>query len=126
MPIVSSTDFIAGAGGAQLAVTSQKWFPPDGVFGAAYSEGAGGADVLDIAAARTIYRALVRRARNMQAADIAVDKAFDSGDATALATAKANRQALRAAPDDPGIDAATTTDALVALWPTALLGPMPA
>lgn len=75
--------------------------------------------------ARDIHRDRVRAARNPKLAekDIEFQRALEtSADTTAIV---ADKQALRDAPADAAIDAATTPEELKAAWNTTLLGDSP-
>ena len=80
----------------------------------------GSAVEVDMAAARDIHRDKIRQARVelLAALDTAFMKALEKGaDTTAIVAAK---QALRDAPVDPAIDAATTPAELKAVQPAGL------
>lgn len=75
---------------------------------------------VDMDAAKDIWRDKIRQARTgkLEALDAEFMKALESGaDTTAIATAK---QALRDAPSDPSIHAATTPEALTKVQPAGL------
>ena len=75
--------------------------------------------------ARDIHRDKVRQARNPKLAekDVEFQRALETGaDTTAIV---ADKQALRDAPADAAIDAATTPEELKAAWNTTLLGDSP-
>jgi len=75
---------------------------------------------VDMAKAREIHRNRIRAARAplLAAADVAYMRALEAGQDTAAIVARKN--ALRAAPADPAIEAATTPEALAAVWPAVL------
>jgi|TARA_R100000455_G_scaffold29649_1_gene19972 hypothetical protein len=79
----------------------------------------------DIAKAKEIHKANIRIAREpkLAALDIEFQKALEtSADTSAIVTKK---QALRDAPADSAIDAATDEAALKAQWNSAILGDSP-
>ena len=75
---------------------------------------------VDMAAARDIWRDKIRQARvePLEALDTAFMKALETGVDTTQITA--DKQALRDAPTDPAIDAATTPEELAAVQPAGL------
>lgn len=75
---------------------------------------------VDMAAARDIWRDKIRLARTepLAALDTAFMKALETGADTTQITA--DKQALRDAPTDPAIDAATTPEELAAVQPAGL------
>ena len=80
---------------------------------------------IDMAKAREIHKTNIRNARTSKLAelDIEFQKAQETGAATTDIVAKKN--ALRDAPADSGIAAASTTDELKAQWNTSILGTSP-
>tara|TARA_R100000773_G_C4190969_1_gene96896 strand:- start:114 stop:374 length:261 start_codon:yes stop_codon:yes gene_type:complete len=80
---------------------------------------------IDMAKAREIHKTRIRRARTplLEALDIEFQKALETGASTTDIVAK--KQALRDAPADSGIAAASDTDALKAQWKTDILGTSP-
>ena len=80
---------------------------------------------IDMAKAREIHKTRIRRARTplLEALDIEFQKALETGSSTTDIVAK--KQALRDAPADSGIAAASDTDALKAQWKTDILGTSP-
>ena len=80
---------------------------------------------IDMAKAREIHKTNIRAARTPKLAelDIEFQKALETGASTTDIVAK--KQALRDAPADSGIDAASDTDALKAQWKTDILGTSP-
>jgi len=80
---------------------------------------------IDMAKAREIHKTRIRRARTplLEALDIEFQKALETGASTTDIVAK--KQALRDAPADSGIAAASDTDALKAQWKTDILGASP-
>ena len=80
---------------------------------------------VDMAKAREIHKTNIRTARSPKLAelDIEFQKALETGASTTDIVAK--KQALRDAPADSGIAAASNTDALKAQWKTDILGTSP-
>ena len=80
---------------------------------------------VDMAKAREIHKNNIRRAREPKLAELDVEfqKALETGASTTDIVAK--KQALRDAPADTGIAAASDTDALKAQWNTTILGDSP-
>ena len=80
---------------------------------------------VDMAKAREIHKNKIRDARKplLEALDIEFQKALETGSSTTDIVAK--KQALRDAPADSGIAAASDTDALKAQWKTDILGTSP-
>ena len=80
---------------------------------------------VDMAKAREIHKTNIRNARATKFAelDIEFQKALETGASTTDIVAK--KQALRDAPADSGIAAASNTDALKAQWKTDILGSSP-
>ena len=80
---------------------------------------------IDMAKAREIHKTNIRIAREPKLAelDIEFQKAQETGSSTTDIVAK--KQALRDAPADSGIAAASDTDALKAQWKTDILGTSP-
>ena len=80
---------------------------------------------IDMAKAREIHKTNIRTARTPKLAelDIEFQKALESGASTTDIVAK--KQALRDAPADSAIDAATTDAELKAQWNTDILGSSP-
>ena len=79
----------------------------------------------DMAKAREIHKNKIREARKDKLAelDIEFQKALETGASTTDIVSK--KQALRDAPADSGIAAASDTDALKAQWKTDILGDSP-
>lgn len=75
---------------------------------------------VDMAAAKDIWRDKIRQARTelLEALDTAFMKALETGADTTQITA--DKQALRDAPTDPAIDAATTPEELATVQPAGL------
>ena len=80
---------------------------------------------IDMAKAREIHKTNIREAREplLQALDVEFQKALEASSSTTDIVAK--KVALRDAPADSGIDAATTPDELKAQWNTTILGTSP-
>jgi flagellar basal body rod protein FlgB len=80
---------------------------------------------VDMAKAREIHKTNIREARTpkLQELDIEFQKALETGASTTDIVAK--KQALRDAPADSGIAAASDADALKAQWKTDILGTSP-
>ena len=80
---------------------------------------------VDMAKAREIHKTNIRTARASKLAELDVDfqKALETGASTTDIVAK--KQALRDAPADSGIAAASDADALKAQWKTDILGTSP-
>ena len=80
---------------------------------------------IDMAKAKEIHKNNIRKAREPKLAELDVEfqKALETGASTTDIVAK--KQALRDAPADSGITAASDTDALKAQWNTTILGDSP-
>ena len=80
---------------------------------------------IDMAKAREIHKNKIRVARKplLEALDIEFQKAQETGASTTDIVAKKN--ALRDAPADSGIAAASDADTLKAQWKTDILGTSP-
>tara|TARA_R100001126_G_scaffold83087_1_gene51387 strand:- start:123 stop:383 length:261 start_codon:yes stop_codon:yes gene_type:complete len=80
---------------------------------------------VDMAKAREIHKTKIRAAREekFKELDVEFQKALETGASTTDIVAK--KQALRDAPADSGIAAASDTDALKAQWKTDILGASP-
>ena len=80
---------------------------------------------IDMAKAREIHKAKIREARTPKLAELDVEfqKALETGASTTDIVAK--KQALRDAPADSGIAAASDAAALKAQWKTDILGTSP-
>jgi len=80
---------------------------------------------VDMAKAREIHKNNIRAARSPKLAELDVEfqKALETGASTTDIVAK--KQALRDAPADAGIAAASDADALKAQWKTDILGTSP-
>ena len=79
----------------------------------------------DMAKAKEIHKTKIRNARPSKFAelDIEFQRALETSADTSAIIAK--KQALRDAPADSAIDAATTTDELKSQWNTDVLGDSP-
>jgi len=79
----------------------------------------------DMAKAKEIHKKNIRTARTPKLAELDVEfqKALETGASTTDIVTK--KQALRDAPADSAIDAATDEAALKAQWNTAILGDSP-
>jgi len=80
---------------------------------------------IDMAKAKEIHKTNIRAAREPKLAelDVQFQRALETGASTTDIVAK--KQALRDAPADSDIDAATDADALKAQWKTDILGDSP-
>ena len=80
---------------------------------------------IDMAKAREIHKTNIREARKplLEALDVEFQKALETGASTTDIVAKKN--ALRDAPADSGIAAASDAEALKAQWKTDILGSSP-
>ena len=80
---------------------------------------------IDMTKAKEIHKDNIRYAREplLKALDIEFQKALETGASTTDIVAKKN--ALRDAPADSAITAASNTDALKSQWNTSLLGTSP-
>tara|TARA_X000001388_G_scaffold68868_1_gene56984 strand:- start:372 stop:827 length:456 start_codon:yes stop_codon:yes gene_type:complete len=80
---------------------------------------------MDIAKAREVHKENIRRARLEKLVELDIDfqKALETGADTASIVSK--KQALRDAPANTAINAATTEAELKAAWDTAVLGTSP-
>ena len=80
---------------------------------------------IDMAKAREIHKAKIRIAREtkFKELDVEFNKALETGSSTTDIVAK--KQALRDAPGNSEIEAASDTDALKAQWKTDILGTSP-
>ena len=81
----------------------------------------------NLAKAKEIHQDNIRFARGskLKALDIDFQRALETDDATKKAEVIAKKQALRDAPADSAIEAATTEAELKAQWNTSLLGDSP-
>ena len=79
----------------------------------------------DMAKAKELHKNNIRNAREIKLKELDVEfsKALETGASTTDIVAKKN--ALRDAPADSGIDAATDVDSLKAQWKSDILGTSP-
>ena len=79
----------------------------------------------DMGKARGIHMDRIREARDgaLAAKDVEFMRAIEAGDRAGQARVGAEKQALRDVPQSFDLTAATTPDALKALWPAGLAGP---
>ena len=82
---------------------------------------------VDMAKAKELHKNNIRYARGEKFAelDVQFQRAIETNNTSEQASIAAKKQALRDAPADSGIDAATTTDELKAQWKTDILGATP-
>ena len=82
---------------------------------------------IDMAKAREIHKTNIRNARTPKLAelDIEYQRADEANDSSKKSEIAAKKQALRDAPADSGIAAASDADALKAQWKTDILGDSP-
>jgi hypothetical protein len=95
--------------------------PTERTFREAWSFGGNpeaGVITVDMDKAKGIWRDKIRQARDFAALDAAFMKALETGADASSVTAQ--KQALRNAPADPAIDAATTPEELKAVQPAGL------
>ncbi len=80
---------------------------------------------IDMTVAKEMHKHQIRAARQakLEALDIEFQRAIETGASTTDIVAK--KQALRDAPADSGIAAASDADALKAQWKTDILGTSP-
>jgi hypothetical protein len=80
---------------------------------------------INMTKAKNIHKNAIREKRKplLEALDIEFQKALETGADTSAIVAK--KKALRDAPANSAIDAATTPDELKASWDTAVLGTTP-
>ena len=81
----------------------------------------------DITASKVIFKNKIREVRKplLEEEDVVYMKALEAGDSSAQAASVTKKKALRDAPADSGIAAASDTDALKAQWKTNILGTSP-
>ena len=81
----------------------------------------------DMTKAKEIFKDKIREVRTplLDAEDVAYMKALEAGDTDAQAASVAKKTALRDAPADSAIDAATDIAGLKAAWDTDVLGDSP-
>ena len=82
---------------------------------------------IDMAKAREIHKLKITTARTpkLEELDIEFQRAIETNDDTKKAEIAVKKQALRDAPADSGIAAASDTAALKAQWNTSILGDTP-
>ena len=82
---------------------------------------------IDMAKDKEVHKNNIRYAREEKFAelDVAFQRAIETNDTSEQASVAAKKQALRDAPADSAIDAATTTDELKSQWKTDILGTSP-
>ena len=80
---------------------------------------------IDMAKAREIHKTKIRRVRKQKLADLDIEfqKAQETSADTSTIVSK--KQALRDAPADSAINAASDEAALKSQWNTSILGPSP-
>ena len=107
--------------GADTYDAADYTLPAERTFRGAWEANSGtGVISVDMEAARDIWRDKIRleRIEPLESLDTAFMKALESGaDTTQIV---ADKQALRDAPSDPAIDAATTPEELAAVQPAGL------
>ena len=107
--------------GAYEYAAADYTVPAERTFRGAWEANSGtGVISVDMEVARNIWRDKIRLARTepLESLDTAFMKALESGaDTTQIV---ADKQALRDAPSDPAIDAATTPEELAAVQPAGL------
>jgi len=81
----------------------------------------------DLTKAKELFKDKIREARKplLEAEDVVYMKALEADDASAKAASVTKKQALRDAPANSAIDAATDIVSLKATWNTDLLGDSP-
>ena len=81
----------------------------------------------DLTKAKELFKDKIREERKplLEAEDVVYMKALEADDATAKAASVTKKQALRDAPANSAIDAATDIASLKASWDTDLLGTSP-
>ena len=82
---------------------------------------------VDMAKAREIHKTNIRaaRAEKFKELDVEFQRAIETNDTSTQASVAAKKQALRDAPADSEIAAASDADALKAQWKTDILGTSP-
>lgn len=88
----------------------------------AWEQGENKLPFVEMGKARDIHRNKIRQARTLEFAknDIAAQNAILDNDSVAQAAAIEHRDALRDAPADPAINAASNSDELALVWPAGL------
>ena len=108
--------------GGNLYDASLYELPDERIFRDAWSaDEEAGVISVDMVAARNIWRERIRRARAPRFAELDAEfmKALETGASTTAIVAE--KQALRDAPADPGIDAALTPEELKLVKPAGLV-----
>jgi hypothetical protein len=105
---------------------SEATLPSDRHFREAWSL-SGNVITEDLTKAKEIFKDKIREVRNplLEAEDVVYMKALEADDASAKAASVTKKQALRDAPANSAIDAATDIASLKATWNTDLLGDSP-
>ena len=106
--------------GASVVDAADYTIPSERVFREAWEISGSNLITIDMELAKGIWRDKIRQARSgkLEELDTAFMKALEtSADTSAIV---AQKQALRDAPSDPSIDAATTTEQLKAIQPAGL------
>ena len=80
---------------------------------------------IDMAKAREIHKEKIRTARTPKLVELDIEFQKAQETSADASTIVAKKQALRDAPADSSIAAASNTDALKAQWNTAILGSSP-
>ena len=82
---------------------------------------------IDMAKAKELHKDKIRQAREEKFKELDVDfqRAIETNNTSEQASVAAKKQALRDAPADSAIDAATTSDELKAQWNSSILGTSP-
>jgi len=82
---------------------------------------------IDMAKAKELHKDKIRQAREekFKELDVNFQRAIETSDTALQASIATEKQALRDAPADSAIDAATTSDELKAQWNTSILGTSP-
>ena len=82
---------------------------------------------IDMAKAKELHKDKIRLAREekFKELDVEFQRAIETNDTSTQASVAAKKQALRDAPADSAISAASDTDALKAQWNTSILGDSP-
>lgn len=106
--------------GASVVDAAEYTTPSERVFRAAWVSSGPDLITVDMELAKNIWRNKIRQARSgkLEELDTAFMKALETNADTSAIVAQ--KQALRDAPSDPAIDAATTTEQLKAIQPAGL------
>lgn len=116
------TEYFVDIEGVEYSSNDLNTIPSERVFREAWEIGDADANAVtvNLEKAKDIWRELIRRARvePLKALDAAYMKALETGADTSQIVA--DKQALRDAPTDPAIDAATTTEELKLVQPAGL------